>query len=548
MKWLDYLAIGVLGLIVFLLVGYFQVTPGYMDAEYYFSGGQRLASGYGFSDLFLWNYLDDPQGVPHPSHTYWMPLASILVSFGMKTVGSQSFFAGRVGFLLLAGFVPPVTAALAYRLTSHRWAAWLGGLLAVFPAFYLPYLPTTDTFALYMLLGTLWLWLAAGYPLGFGSWQMRGHAFRYGSAIILGVICGLMHLTRADGLQWLLLALVSIFVWREANSAEDSKRIDVPGIYQVWKSLVFRLALCILGYLLVMGPWMARNLALFGGPFASGGFKALWFIDYDDLFIFPASILTPARWLANGLDEIIQARLWAFGQNIQSMLAVQGMIVLAPLVVWGFWIKRKMRIVQVSVVAWVSLLLLMTIPFPFAGARGGFFHSAAALQPLFWAVVPCGLEGFVCWGIRVRGWRAVQARRVFTFSILVLAMMLSYVIVHNRVLGADWQRPVWGAAQTQYALFGEELRIIGVDNDDIVLVNNPPGLYLATGRPAISIPDGGVESLLTAAARYGAKYVILEGNHPADLDSLYLQPTDQPGLRYLKTSAGAHFFEVYGDG
>jgi len=34
-----------------------------------------------------------------------------------------------------------LTAAMAYRFTPSRWAAWLAGALALFPAFYLAYLP-----------------------------------------------------------------------------------------------------------------------------------------------------------------------------------------------------------------------------------------------------------------------------------------------------------------------------------------------------------------------------------------------------------------------
>ena len=43
-------------------------SPGNMDAEYYLAIGRRLAGGERFSEAFLWKYLDDPQGLPHPSN------------------------------------------------------------------------------------------------------------------------------------------------------------------------------------------------------------------------------------------------------------------------------------------------------------------------------------------------------------------------------------------------------------------------------------------------------------------------------------------------
>ena len=62
------------------MVSIFQDAPGYMDADYYYAIGLRLNRGYGFSEPFLWNYLDNPNGIPHPSNTYWMPLPSVLAS------------------------------------------------------------------------------------------------------------------------------------------------------------------------------------------------------------------------------------------------------------------------------------------------------------------------------------------------------------------------------------------------------------------------------------------------------------------------------------
>jgi hypothetical protein len=39
---------------------------------------------------------------------------------------------------------------------------------------------------------------------------------------------------------------------------------------------------------------------------------------------------------------------------------------------------------------------------------------------------------------------------------------------------------------------------------------------------------------LQVAHTYGGDYLLLEPNHPAGLDTLYAQASDQPGLRYLK--------------
>lgn len=544
MSWREYLALAVLGLLMLLVVAYFQTTPGYMDAEYYFSGGRSLNAGEGFEEWILWNYLDDPQSLPHPSHAYWMPLASIVTWLGMLLTRSHTFSAGRLGFLLIAGCIPPLTAALAYRLMPKRASAWLAGLLAVFPVYYLPYLPTSDTFAIYMLLGICWLWLAAGYPLILQRFLPDGKVRMFFRLALLGVVSGLMHLARADGLVWLLLALGSIIIWRDERKAEHTK-VATPTATD-WKTILLQSSSCLLGYLLIMAPWMTRNLAEFGSLLAPGGMKSLWFIDYNDLYAYPAGVLTIARWWSTGLSSILQTRLWALGQNLQTLLAVQWMIILAPLIIWGLWRCRTERVVRIGLVALFSILFLMTVIFPFAGARGGFFHSGAALQPLYWALAPVGLQAFVEWGGRARGWKP-KAWRVFAAATLAGVIMLSVIVVNSRVLGADWRQPVWGASHEQYVRLGQALDAIGASSQDVVLVNNPPGFYLAAGKPAAAIPNGGPDILLAAAEKYNARFIILEGNHPPGLDDLYQQPASHPGMHYVETIAGAHLIEIFPD-
>ncbi len=328
-------------------------------------------------------------------------------------------------------------------------------------------------------------------------------------------------------------AWLAVAVARQQRSGDSQTRL-----------FPIRLGLCILGYLLIMGPWLARNMVVFGSLLAPGGAKALWFVDYDDLYIFPASLLTPARWWASGLAQIFRARLWALGQNLQTTLAVQAEIILAPLVLWGLWRCRAERIVRLGVLVWGLILAVMTIPFPFAGARGGFFHSASAVQPLFFALVPLGLEAFIAWAHQRRGWRLDQAWKVFSAAIVLLVVALSIFVVRQRVVGTNWRQPAWADSYQAYTRLGAELAALGAGSGEIILVNNPPGFHLATGWAAIAIPDGEVESLLEAARQFEAGYLILEANHPAGLESLYRQPADQPGLHYLKSVEGAHFFEV----
>jgi hypothetical protein len=527
----GYLTVSLLGLGLVIVVASCQSAPGYMDASYYMAGGVWLADGEGFNEHILWNYLDDPAGLPHPSHGYWMPLASLLAALGMLLSGGRAFAAARLGFLALAAIVPILTARLSYALTGRRDVALLAGILAAIGGFYLPYLTTTDAFGIYMFFGALFFLALTGFD---GGASLRPDtpvtsAFR---ALLLGGLAGLMHLTRADGVLW--LAVAALFAPRPVSGALQNRRW-VAG--RIWAGL-FVLG----GYLLVMGPWMARNLRAFGALLSPGGSRALWITSYDELFIYPASLLTPARWWESGLGAIAGARAWAAGLNLQTLLAVQGEIFLLPLMLAGLWRLRTHPVVRAGVLAWGLTFLLMSVIFPFQGARGGFFHSGAAIQPLLWAAAPLGLQAFLEWGSRRRGWDARQAGRFFKVGLVVIALLLTLFVAYNRVIGKDWGQPAWDERQRQYAQVEQALQARRSVPDSIMMVNDAPTYYLASRRPALSIPYGNLGTLTAVAQRYHARYLLLEIEQVQG-EMLYSQPGDRPGLRYLETVEGMRLYE-----
>jgi hypothetical protein len=519
MTWRHYLLLFILALAILTLVAVFEPSPGYMDADYYYAGGLQLNAGRGFTEPYLWNYLDDPIVIPHPSHAYWMPLASILVAAGAWFFGAGSWWAARAGFLLIAGLLPPLTAALAWSITSRRNLALMSGLLAVFPAFYLVFLPTTDTFGLYMLFGVLFL-------LVLFRKQSRINPF------LLGLLAGLMHLTRADGLLWLLVALFSVFYIYPVPAAKR------------WIYTVSSILITLLGYLLIMLTWFLRNYAIFGTPIAPGGTKMLWITTYDQIFSYPASLLTLSAWLDSGIGAIVRVRTLALGLNLANAVSVQAEIILLPLVAVGFWGLRKDHRIQVGVVAWLLTLAAMTFAFPFAGARGGFFHSGAALQTLWWALAPVGLVRIIQWASQKRRWDAVQAEKFFQPAIVVLVVLITAAVFLTRVAGLAGN-PTWSQEQAGYAQIKTFLDSKGMMPGDVVMVANPPGFYLASGNPAIALTNGGITSLDGAANQFNAKFVVLEENStPSGLLQIFSHPIDQDNLRYLGTVVGAQIYAI----
>lgn len=510
----DYLWLALLGLAAVALVGAFQPSPGYMDADYYYAGGLQLAAGRGFSEPYLWNYLDDPAGLPHPSHSYWLPLTSILAALIPALFGPDSWFAARIPFFLAAACIPPLTAALAFSITSRRFLALTSGLLAVFSGLYLPFLATTDTFALYMLFGGLFFLLVARFSA----------SSPLPSSFLLGLLSALLHLSRADGLMWLFLAFIVILSARKPN--------------QSLLSSLFSLLSALAGYLLLMAPWFARNYAAFGSLLAPGSSKMLWLTAYDQIFAYPASLITFEAWWSSGLGEILQARLWALGLNAANTLTVQGGIFLLPLIVLGIWQTRRNKVTQLALLAWLLTLAAMTLVFPFAGARGSYFHSGAALQMVWWALAPLGLERLLEWGRARRGWELRQARPLFTGALVGLAVLLTGMAVALRL-------PSWGNEHASYSQTNQYLVEQGMSDEAVVMVANPPGFYLASGNPAIAVPACDPLTLLDLARRYRAEYLILEqGSIPASLMPVYENPAAFPGLTYLGEVENARLYAI----
>src|SRR5512136_18208 len=166
--------------------------PGYMDAAYYYDIALNLAQGQGLTEPFLWNYLDNPAGLPHPSHLYWMPLPTLVAWTGLTLFG-QTYRAAQIPFAVLSALLPLVSYWVALQTTGSRRHAWLAGLLTVFSGFYVIYWGHTDNFTPFALSGSLSLVAA------WRATEAREKSRARGWALGAGILAGLAHLSRADG-------------------------------------------------------------------------------------------------------------------------------------------------------------------------------------------------------------------------------------------------------------------------------------------------------------------------------------------------------------
>jgi 4-amino-4-deoxy-L-arabinose transferase-like glycosyltransferase len=523
----DLLALFLAALLARSAVAAFQSQPGYMDADYYTTGAQRLAAGFGFSEPFVWNYLDNPASLPRPSHLYWMPLPSLLGAASLVIFGS-TYRAAQLPFVLLASIAPLIAYAIAWRVTAQRRAAWIAALLAIFSGFYLPFWGAPESFAPYAVFGSAAL-LLAGTARTKRAW------------LAAGVCAGLAHLTRADGL---LLLLPMLLGTRASTDRTQERTLSAFTPHQQTPQVGagvrvnLRPILLLLGYLAVVLPWFARNLSVAGAPISTAGAQTLWLCSYDELFSFGVT-LDLHHWLGCGIDQIVAAKARALGSGLLHLVAENGLVFLAPLMAAGLWRLRRDRLFRPALLYLVLLYLAMTLAFTFIGERGGLFHSSAALLPFLCAAAPVGLEAIVgAIAKRRSSWQVESALRFFAFGVVALAALFSAAIVWSRVIGSDWNRA--GAA---YRDAGTWLAKLG-DAGSIVVAGNPPGFTYHTGRPSIVVPNGDADTLIAAARRFGAKWLVLDANRPAPLAALYADPSSDPRFTLAATFDGTYLFKI----
>ncbi len=487
-----------IGLLIYGMAAFRVQSPGYMDADYYYATALQLIDGEGLTEPFLWNYLDDPAGLPHASHLYWMPLPSMIAAAGML-FGDSGFRAAQLPFVLLAAALPPLSAFFSYRLSRDAKLAWMAGLFAAFPGFFLPFLVTTDSFAVFAITGSMSLWLMARSVKEptLGRW------------ILVGLLIGTGALARADGLLLLAVGLLAVYWSRQ-------RRIS--------SSLILAI-----GVLAIMAPWWARNLAATGSLLNPGSQRLLWMLNYDDLFAFPASDLTFDRWLEAGIPAAAQARFQALSTNIQRLVAEGGMIFLAPFMVVGAIRKWQHTFVRLGTVYLGALLVVMTLIFPFVGPRGALFHSMMAVMPLFWALAPIGIWLGILWLGAKRNWDRREAWRVLGASAVVLAALLTIGLFVSRFFA---EGDTWNASAQTYLAAAAT---IPDGTDSVVAVNNPPGFFAHSQMQAVVIPFGTEQTLRKVVDSFDVGWVVLEANHPVGLDALYIEPNSVAWLKLVET-------------
>lgn len=509
----DYLLQYLIALIFFGVSSLWVRTPGYMDAEYYTLSAIQMVEGKGMTQPILWNYLDDPAGLPHPSHTYWMPAPSLVAVPGMLITGKADFTSGQLLFLAIAALAAPCSAWMGFRFSRLRLTGWLAAGLAVFCGFYAPYSSTIDSF--FLIMPGVWVIFWGMDRLT--SFESRQTLLTW---LAMGLACGWMHLNRADGFIWLALSagfwMYSIFNGKKRNWVHLASLLSLMG-----------------GYLAIMGSWFYRNLTIYGSLFIPNTSRALWVTQYNEIFSYPPNLLTFQHWLTTGWVTIIADRFGALGYDLVIMIAVQGLVFLFPFWVVAAWKRRKDPLVITGMGVEFMILLIMSIVFPYTGKQGGFLHSTSALQPLVWGLSAAGICDVLTMLSNRKGWNVDRTVKMYAPGFAILSLIVTIFVFQMLVTGNNPSQPTWDESARRAEVSNKLIKANSVPEGARVMINNPAGFWLASRHEAVVIPDGPPETALSVAKKFGVDYLILEEHLVTGMFDLYRNPTAFPGFTLI---------------
>ena len=81
--------------------------------------------------------------------------------------------------------------------------------------------------------------------------------------------------------------------------------------------------------------------------------------------------------------------------------------------------------------------------------------------------------------------------------------------------------------------------------NDVVIVRNPPGYFIGSGRSSVSLPFGDESTILAVAERYNARYLVIEeGGTFEGIQDLYDHPQDNLAFTYLGELDGARLYRI----
>ena len=464
--------------------------PGYPDSYYYVDVARSLAAGHGFNIDFIWIFVEvggklpvNPV-LPVSANAHWMPLASIVQVPFIWLLGPTTL-ASSLPFILLGALSAPMAWALARDAGAGERVALGAGLLTAIPVLATPFMAQPDNFGLYqpLVVGALWA----------GGRGLRGHGRSFALA---GALVALATLARSDGvLVGMALGLLFLVDRGRAWRSRGSRPPAIP----VWAAVA-----CAGLFLLVAGPWFARQVAVFGSlsPSSATGKVLLirTFSEWNSLTI-PATL---DHFLGQGLGPLIASRVGGLVAAVTIYAVLVGGVILVPFMLIGGWLRRRSPDFSPTFVYAGILFAFNALLFAVHVPGGTFIHSAIGLAPHTYVLVLEGLAASIGWvAARRRRWDAEQATRFFSGAVVVFAVVAAGA-------ASLTTHAVWAARVADHKFAAAALDAAGAPLTDRVMSIDASATRYWSGRGGVVLVNDPLSTIEQVARAYQIRWLILE--------------------------------------
>jgi hypothetical protein len=497
--WRDLGILTALALVVRAVAAWVVPFPPHVDAAYYTMVAEQVATGNGFSAPALWSFLEvggrlpvDPQ-LPVPSNGHWMPMPAIVAGAFMAVLGPD-WRAGQVPMIILSTLPVPMTYVAGRMVWESRRVAILGAVLAITAGPLLLMYPMVESFALFGVLGgaTLLASIRAVDAPRPGPW-----------IVLAAAAAGLASLTRLDGA---LLTLAPATAWL-LRQPFGRGAFGSPARALAWGGASAA------AFLLVVAPWLLRNLDTFGTAFPSPGDRMLWIRDYNEHLSIGLD-LTFERYLAWGLPAIVLSKLWAAVEVAGRTLGLLGGIFGLGFVA-GLWRFRGLRRLAPFLVYLIAMFAAMVLLFTEHAPKGAFLHTAPAWLPIALPLGVAGIAPMATWA--GRAWPFL--RRPATHRFLEVVGVAGAVVL--ALAGALALLGPWQVRIDRHEAAAGFLREAAAA-DDVLLAADASSLYLLTGLRGVATPFDPYNVVADVVDAYGVDWVVVVLEEGADRDPLGL--------------------------
>jgi hypothetical protein len=495
----DLILLGAAALVARAIAVIVLPWPPFTDPAYYSMIAQRLAEGHGFSAPVLYSFIEvgsripDPAILPVPSNAHWMPLTSIVAAASMAVFGS-SYVAGTIPLAILSALLAPLTYLVTIELWRSRWMAIVAGVLAIFAGPLLIMYPTTDNFAVFGATGAASLYCcmrAVRSPVA-GRWLVGGAAF-----------AGLATLARIDGALLTLAVAAAWFVRRGWGPL----KVRGSAVSVAWG------AASVAVYVLVLAPWLARNLSEFGAILPSTGGHTLWVRSYNEQFSIGHEV-SLATYLDWGWGNILGSKLYSWWELLGRLTALLGGVFVLPFAA-GLWIFRGRPELAPFLVYFAAMFFAMGAIFTFHAPKGAFYHSSPAWLPWAFALAIAAIPPLS--NAAGRWWkflRRPQTHRFLTVAGAAGAVVLS--VAGSVILYTEWE-----SSRVRHEQAADYLRQ-NAAADEVFMASDPASVWPLTRNLGVAGPFDPFRVVEQVVDAYGVDWVIVLRPGPGEVDPLGL--------------------------